>query len=460
MSKRLTIISIAMLIIATLAFRYFSVHSDLDKVPHYIGSENCMSCHQTHYQSWKNNTLHPTIFRPVTSLSQIVGDFEQNSSLVTFKKEEITHVVGSKWEQVYMRVIDDDFYPFTAKWMITTQKWVPYKVHDWEKTPASTKCNGCHTTGYSAKTYEFNEFGVACEACHGAGSLHVQHQEMVTQAECTICHDKPHTGQADIILSTKSTVCGQCHSRGKSSHTSVDGEMTIFNFPLKYKLESNFTNVFVPSTVNNDKKGKNWWGNGVSKNRHQEFADFSFSKHAKSLEDLRHKENPHGGKKSDDCLQCHSQDYRSAKKGEKPTLETAKHGLTCVTCHEPHGIDRNIKGNSGPYKCGECHINSTATVKHNIKKPEQHFPCPVDKVNCADCHMPRIVKTGGDFTIRSHAFQIIPPEASIEHNMPNSCQNSGCHSDKSYDEMDKVFKLHYPEYKVQELKSIVENSIK
>ena len=452
------IIGFVVLGVSFFAINYFSVHSGIEKIPEYTGSQSCKDCHQTHFESWKNNTLHPIIFRPVTDPSQIVGDFKQNSDLVKFTKDEITHVVGSKWEQVYMRVIDGEFYPFTAKWMVTTQKWVPYKVHKWKETPASTKCNGCHTTGYNAKTYEFSEFGVACEACHGAGSLHVGHQQMVVKKECTVCHDEPHSGEPDIIVTQKATVCGQCHSRGRSKRSEVSGDTTVFNFPLEYKPGNDLSKVFVPSTVNNDKKGKNWWGNGVSKNRHQEFADFSFSKHAKSLEDLRQKENPHGGEKNDDCLKCHSQDYRSAKDGEKPTLKTAKYGLTCVTCHEPHGIDRNIKGNAGPYKCGECHVDTFATQKHTDKKQMQHFPCPVEKVNCADCHMPRIVKTGGDYTIRSHAFQIIPPSASLKYDMPNSCQNSGCHSDKSYSDMDRIFKNSYPEFKEKSLKNFLQKS--
>lgn len=460
MRKR--IIFTAMIIFLAVLFIYWfgTVHNDTDKSPAYVGSQNCKSCHQSHYSSWKDNTLHPLIFLPITDQSQIVGDFDQNNPLVTFKKEDITHVIGSKWEQVYMRVIDKEYYPFTAKWMITAQKWVPYKVHDWKETPASTKCNGCHTTGLNTNTYEFSEFGVSCEACHGAGSLHVKHQTMTVDTECALCHTKPHEDEADIIVSIKSTVCGQCHSRGESMGKGIGGMTTVFNFPLEYKAGSDISKVFIPSTVNNDKKGKNWWGNGVSKNRHQEFADFSFSKHATSLEDLKQKKNPHGGEKNDDCLKCHSQDYRSAKDGEKPTIKTAMYGLTCVTCHEPHGLDRNVKGSVGAYKCGECHVNTFSTAVHTDNRLEQHFPCPVDKVTCADCHMPRIVKTGGDFTIRSHAFQIIPPEASVTYEMPNSCQNSGCHSDKSYNEMDLIFKRNYPEYKNRYLKKFLQDGSK
>ncbi|MCK5876003.1 MAG: hypothetical protein KAG43_00090, partial [Candidatus Marithrix sp.] len=49
----------------------------------------------------------------------------------------------------------------------------------------------------------------------------------------------------------------------------------------------------------------------------------------------------------------------------------------------------------------------------------------------ASCHMPYIVKTGGFFSLRSHSFQIVPPIKSKNNNMPNSCQNGDCHTDKN-----------------------------
>lgn len=453
MKLRFLFIGVIVLIITINVYKYVSVHSSIEQAPSYVGSESCKDCHQIYFESWKHNTLHPKIFQPVKEQSQILGDFENKSPLVNFTKDEIEYVVGSKWEQVYMRMIDGEYYPFTAKWMVTTQKWVPYKVHDWKETPASTKCNGCHTTGFNSNTFEFNEFGVSCESCHGAGSHHVNHKKMDTSIECFVCHDTHKEFHEDIIVSQKSTVCGQCHSRGKTSQESNNGKMTSFNFPLNYKPGDEISNNFVATSIQNDQKGKNWWGNGVSKNRHQEFADFSFSKHVKALDDLRQKKNPHGGEKSDECLKCHSQDYRSAPKGEKPTIESAKYGLTCVTCHEPHGMDNRERLT----KCGECHINTIANKDHNLAKNKsyKHFSCPVEKVSCEDCHMPRIVKTGGDFTIRSHAFKIIPPSASIEFQMPNSCQNSGCHSDKSYEEMDKIFKKDYPNFENKILANVL-----
>lgn len=414
----------------------YEPHAAVKMAPAYAASSSCAECHPSEFES-HNKTLHPVIFRPVTDPNQILGDFETSNPLVTFKKEEITYVVGSKWEQVYMRMIDGEYYPFTAKWMVTTQKWVPYKVHEWKKTPASTKCNGCHTTGFNPETYEFKEFGVQCESCHGPASHHIAHQRSTKEMSCLMCHDRHAPKKNDIIVSVKSPVCGQCHSRGTMENAGKEGKLTKFNFPVEY-IPGNELDKFAQNTLKEDKKMKNWWGNGISKNRHQEFADFSVSGHAKALEHLKTKKNPHSNAKADDsCLKCHSQDYRSAKERGKPSLKTAKLGLTCVTCHDPHG--KKMKNET---VCGECHVNIFANTLHGSGS-QKHFPCPPEKVGCIDCHMPYIVETGGTFSIRSHAFKIIPPEATQKHGVPNSCQNGSCHTDKPLEWAQTNFRSFY-----------------
>lgn len=419
---------------------------------HYVTSKKCLDCHQTYYDAW-NETMHPKMFKIVDKPEEILGNFDEKNPVVTFNKDDIEFVIGSKWEQVYARMIDGEYYPFTAKWMVVTQQWVPYKVNNWKDTPLSVKCNGCHTTGFNPQTYEFSEFGIGCEACHGPGSKHVQNKRLETKWQCTICHNALENNSlenkaaenhsSDIIVSYKSAVCGQCHSRGSQS---VDNEhMTIkFNFPLEYIPGKEIGKEFKPLTKQQDKKGKYWWGNGISKNRHQEYADFARSKHAKSLKNLKEKRKESCGEPEDSCLQCHSTDYRMADKEHKPTLSEAKEGLTCIVCHEPHGIDKKyIRDTVGAHKCAECHANSLS--RSTAETGKAHFPCPADKVKCADCHMPRIVSTGGAFTLRSHAFKIIPPQATEKYQVPNSCQNGGCHADKDLQWAKEVFNEYYPD---------------
>jgi len=413
----------------------------------YVTSDACKSCHSSHYASWKNETLHPRMFQPVQSPQDIQGDFSQNNPVVTFNKDEIEFVIGNKWEQVYARMIDGEYYPFTAKWLITTQQWTPYKTETWRETPMSTKCNGCHTTGFDPQTYQFSEFSIGCEACHGPGQKHVMNKNKINNPTCRFCHENmttPIKNQPikDIVVSTKSAVCGQCHSRGSQSS---DHMQTTFNFPINYMPGETISSDFEPLTQEKDKKAKHWWGLGLSKNRHQEFADFSESKHSKALTLMKQHHSDERGELTDECLQCHSQDYRSAKKEDKPTLHTAQEGLTCVTCHDPHGMERRFPSvNLGAERCGQCHADSISFSAAKNGKP--HYPGPPSSKTCADCHMPYIVKSGGAFPIRSHAFKIVPPEASLSYKMPNSCQNGGCHGDKPVEWAIDAFNKHYPNY--------------
>ena len=309
----------------------------------------------------------------------------------------------------------------------------------------SYKCNGCHTTGFDPVTLKFAEFGIGCEACHGPGSLHVQNQKEESKIQCSICHSKDESKSAakDIIRTVSPSVCGQCHNRGTNKSGSTE-QGNKFNFPINFMPDRDVSQALNPSTPENDKKGRFWWGNGLSKNRHQEFSDWSNAKHAKSLQLLLERAHlePERGELKGECLHCHSTDYRHAAKGEKPSLESAQYGVTCVACHEPHGHDKKQPGyGDGVKPCGGCHIDGLARITAKSGKP--HIPCPSGSAGCADCHMPRIVKTGGFFSLRSHAFKIVTPEDSRASGMPNSCQNGGCHKDQSLDWAIQAYQTHY-----------------
>jgi len=424
---------------------FFYLHNDITKTAKYVKSENCADCHESLFQAWQQHTLHPHMFRPVESEADIQADFTQNNPVVSFTLKDIEFVIGNKWEQVYARMIDGEYYPLPAKWMITTQKWVPYKVNTWRQTPLSTQCNGCHTTGFNPDTYEFSEFGIGCEACHGPGSLHVQQKKQQLNIECSICHQNDlETQQKTIIVSVKNSVCGQCHSRGQQT---VDNEhmQTSYRFPLNMVPGDDLPTSYQTLTENKDKDRKFWWGNGLSKNRHQEFADFSVSKHSLALKLLKEKHSDIRGKLTDDCLSCHSADYILAKNKKDVTLLNAENGLTCVVCHEPHGLNRKFQHlNSNEHRCGLCHADSISIKAAKTGKP--HTPCPPSAASCADCHMPYIVKSGGAYPIRSHAFKIVPPVATKKYDVPNSCQNGGCHQDKSLDWATSNFQSYYPNW--------------
>ena len=93
------------------------------------------------------------------------------------------------------------------QWNLLPSTWTDY--HAGELKPYD--CGVCHTTGWQSLdenggvhqdgltgfegTYE--ETGVGCEACHGAGADHVSSQSA-----------------SDIIVDTSDELCGSCHNRG------------------------------------------------------------------------------------------------------------------------------------------------------------------------------------------------------------------------------------------------------
>ncbi len=421
------------------------LHWDIDSTNRFVTSQKCESCHEKHYKSWRDNTLHPWQFRPIDKPRNAILPLVPSGAGRTFSEDEVEFVVGNKWENIFIRKIDGEYYPFTAKWLINKQKWVPYKVNSWKKVPMSKKCNGCHTTGFNPDTLEFAEFGIGCESCHGPGGTHLQNQSKRINPECVICHRDDPGYKPDIIVTVSGTVCGQCHNRGKNKATGKH-EAGKFSFPINYPLDGNLDKYYKQLTLEDDKKQKYWWENGIAKNRHQEFAEWKNSAHANALKFMKEKHTKERGKLTDDCLKCHSTDYERAKPGKKPDLKSAKYGITCVSCHNPHGFDKN-NPKGGQRQCGGCHVDSMSS-KSSLKK-SRHYPCPLSNVKCADCHMPYTVISGEEYSLRSHAFQIVTPIQTKKIGIPNSCQNGTCHIDKSLEWAIREYETFYPDQKKQ-----------
>ncbi len=446
-----TVLIISIIILVTALFSAWWLHPKSGAAT-YVTSSACMDCHQEEGHSWVR-TLHPKMFRPVTSDADILGDFTSSDPLLTFSRDAVQYVVGNRWEQVYVTMTDGEYHPLPARWFIKQQKWVPYKVDSWQTFNMSKNCNGCHTTGFDPATFAFSEFGIGCESCHGPGSRHVAHNRKRTSWRCKICHLRPAgtvNKQKDIILSVSSTVCGQCHNRGKNKPFSSQ-DTPVFNFPVQYVPGEDLAKSFTPLTPEKDKENKYWWGNGIAKKRHQEFADWGKSNHAKALTNLRRNHTLMMGDLDESCLQCHSTDYLMADNDAKPTVRTAQYGITCVACHDPHKMGEDVKRLPNE-PCKRCHFPEKGLCRSTAKY--NHFPCPEDKVECVDCHMPYVVKSGGWFSIRGHAFVIVSPfDSALDKKsdkksgkksfMPNSCQNGGCHQDRTLEWMQREYSSYY-----------------
>jgi hypothetical protein len=91
----------------------------------------------------------------------ILPDFAKPNPLVTFNKEDIAFVYGTKWKQRYFQKVGDDYYPLGAQWDVTHQLWRAYHVANgtdwWTKfypdansaRPTGPLCDGCHSVNYN-----------------------------------------------------------------------------------------------------------------------------------------------------------------------------------------------------------------------------------------------------------------------------------------------------------------------
>lgn len=116
---------------------------------------------------------------------------------------------------------------------------------------------------------------------------------------------------------------------------------------------------------------------------HPTFDEWQLSGHAEALATLQGLSFAR-----DECLECHSQDYRYAAEqsggsgagklaaqlqdGGLPTLATATLSIECVTCHGPHGGTAQAAQLRRPIAdlCGECHTQEEATVGNAPHHPQ------------------------------------------------------------------------------------------
>ncbi len=257
--------------------------------------------------------------------------------------------------------------------------------------------------------------------------------------------------------------CTQCHTTGWDPKTKKWSEIAIgceaCHGPGKAHVSSSGETKMIKTVGSDEMCGK--CHNGTEKEPRQGVR--VAENHGKSLATL--KANPEA---KDECLRCHSQDYRTAPSDAKPTLETAKYGLTCVTCHNPHkrtGHPGQLKAESNKL-CMGCHTALKITVSSEAKigQPQKEMiegnmgiglekglvnslgthlqpvpNSPIKKnVTCSDCHMKYdIPRSAG--TMPNHLFKAGTPTESYKNHFGeiinyNSCTR--CHASMTKERFD------------------------
>jgi predicted CXXCH cytochrome family protein len=392
---------ITMMLLLGLRFAAFGQQQSTQANAQYVGSTTCKTCHPAMYARWTKTRMANVVRDPKVSPDAILPDLTKTDPLVTFTKDDIAFVYGSKWKQRYFTKKGDDYFPLGAQWDITHQMWRAYKVApntDWwtkfypddnMQRPTGPLCDGCHSVNYNIQTKTVTEWNVGCEKCHGPGSVHVAQPSRLNI-----------TNPARLDSMQATNVCIQCHSQGQPLSNPIQGR--YYDWPVGFRAGLDL---------------KDFWKLEEYKLGEQTFTHFA--------DGTAHKNRMQGN----DFVQS--------------AMYT--HGVSCNSCHDVHGTKNNADLlKPANVLCLECHGPKSPNGPHapTIEAHTHHASNSAGN-ECVSCHMPKIEQQLADTNVRAHTFKFIPPSETETLKVPNAC--NVCHNDKSVDWAKETLKS-WPEF--------------
>ncbi len=353
----------------------------------YVGSQACRTCHPQIYARWKQTRMANVVRDPKEHPDAILPDLSKPDPLVTFNKDDIAFVYGSKWKQRYFKKVGDDYFVLPAQWDVTNQLWRPYFVKngtDWwaplyppdnMKRPTGPLCDGCHSVNYNIENKAVTEWNVGCEKCHGPGGDHVAHP-----ARTNIINP----ARLDAVQANDT--CIQCHSQGQPLQNPIQEK--YYDWPVGFHV--------------GEKLEDHW------KLEEHKLGETTFTHFA---DGTAHKNRMQGN----DFVQS--------------VMYTR--GVKCSSCHDVHGTENDaLLIKPANVLCLECHGPGSPSGPHvSTIEEHTHHKAGSPGTECVACHMPRIEQTIANVNVRSHTFRFISPTMTDKYKISNPCTD--CHKGKS-----------------------------
>ncbi|HJZ97404.1 MAG TPA: hypothetical protein VKE70_12930, partial [Candidatus Solibacter sp.] len=96
----------------------------------YAASAKCRDCHAEIYERWSRTRMANVVRDPRVHPDAIIPDLTKPDPLVTFTKDDVAFIYGSKWKQRYFKKVGDDYFPLSAQWDVTNKVWRVYMVRE------------------------------------------------------------------------------------------------------------------------------------------------------------------------------------------------------------------------------------------------------------------------------------------------------------------------------------------
>jgi predicted CXXCH cytochrome family protein len=353
----------------------------------YVGSAACKKCHEEIYARWSKSRMANVVRDPREHPDAFIPDFSKSDPLVTFTKDDVAFVYGSRWKQRYFTKVGDDYFPEPAQWDVTHKTWKKYFVRngtDWWaplyppdnfKRPTGPLCDGCHSVNYDTATKKVSEWNVGCEKCHGPGSAHV---------ERLVASTILNPARFDYVHANDT--CIQCHSQGRPPKNPIEGK--YYDWPVGFHVGLNLVDFWELEEHKLGEQSFTHFPDGTAHKNRMQWNDFVLS------------------------------------------LMYAR-GVTCFNCHDAHGTDNpGIVREAGNGLCLGCHGPNAQNGPHAATiEQHTHHAAGSAGSECIACHMPKIAETIGDVMVRSHTFRFVWPAQTDTMKIPNACNL--CHTDKT-----------------------------
>jgi hypothetical protein len=428
----------------------------------YVGNEVCGECHTRIYPEWQRSP-HANMTRDPTEVS-VVGDFDGGSWMLPAEARrplvdeqpaakmyfedgkyfmalrhpvsneyvpfEIAHVIGYQYRQVYVtREAGGVLRRLPLQWSTRLQEYFPYWNLQEGSTPTledlwaqmrsqnsawNLYCARCHTTHlqvldkntqHTRADTKWVDDGIACEACHGPGSLHAKYFESnYVNRFSAFLNSKVRGEDVAYVANARKlekgpamSVCARCH--GADILMGSTDIYRIYEPGRSSEGRTNDLSAFFQHTAL--EPGRDFpptvevWEDGEPKGIGMLF---------RSLIESR----------------C----YQEAE-------------VRCFDCHNPHDNKLPaVRGILQPSAISDNYCMGCHQEFRSRPKSHTHHPVGGEGSFCYDCHMPRTLTklaTGILETTRTHKMSYIPsPANTLRFGMegaPNAC--TLCHFEET-----------------------------